>query len=73
MSEGARVTRLPSPGGLQAMTLLPLNARFRRDPVLSEGISVTLMPSSGGAQRTTVLPLKMLNGFLFGISAAVRV
>ena len=44
--------------------------RIKRHPVLAKGVAVTAIPSQGGPQQTICLPLDMLNGWLFGVSAA---
>lgn len=44
--------------------------RLQRHPVLSKGMSVMDIPSPGGVQQAVCLPLSLLNGWLFGISAA---
>jgi len=44
--------------------------RIQRHPVLSKGVVVMQIPSAGGTQETICLPLNLLNGWLFGISAA---
>ena len=50
---------------LQAQT-----RRIQRNPVLSEGVAVMAVPSRGGSQDSICIPLSLLNGWLFGISAA---
>lgn len=44
--------------------------RIHRNPVMAEGVAITATPSPGGPQQTLCLPLDLLNGWLFGISAA---
>ena len=44
--------------------------RIKRHPVLEQGTVVMTVPSIGGDQKTLALRLDMLNGWLFGISAA---
>lgn len=44
--------------------------RIKRHPVLEQGVVVMTTPSPGGPQQTVLLPLDLLNGWLFGITAA---
>lgn len=44
--------------------------RIQRDPVLAEEARSVLLDTAGGPQEMLCLPLDMLNGWLFGISAA---
>lgn len=56
--------------GYLGVTWDPQRRRILRDPVLAPEAQTIVVETAGGPQEMTCLPLDLLNGWLFGISAA---